>query len=85
MYFASQSMLKKYMRYHRNHLPEQASPDQAIQRVRPLRIAAMKNRELMVVIASRENGTDVEWLDEEYVDVLKLDRRASFSDTSYYS
>ena len=39
-----------------------------IQKVRPIRVAARRQRELMAVIASGEME-DVEWLDEDQVDL----------------
>lgn len=44
-----------------------------IQRVRPLRVAARRQRELMVVIARQENAVDAEWMDDEEVDTTALD------------
>lgn len=41
---------------------------ETIQPVRPVRIAARRQRELMAVIAYNEHE-DVEWLDDEFVDL----------------
>lgn len=39
-----------------------------IQRVRPIRIAAQRQRELMVIIRNIENQDDAEWIDDEFLD-----------------
>jgi len=52
------------------HLKQCGVAQQAV-RVRPVRLAARRQRELMVVIAHNEDE-DVEWLDEDMVDVTGL-------------
>jgi len=68
-------MLKKHIqhRFSSKSLTEASESGQGDSKSSNIkRIAAMRQRELMVVIASRENATDVEWLDEEYGDVSRL-------------
>jgi hypothetical protein len=77
LYFASQTMLKKHAGQHRarENVPTQTVPESTqIKRIRPLRIAARRQRELMAVIARRENAhsEDVEWLDEDEVDLSAI-------------
>ena len=52
-------MLKKHMIVHKNaSLPST--------KVRPIRVASRHQRELMAIIANKENGPeDVNWVDEE--------------------
>ena len=38
-------------------------------RIRPQRVAAHRQRELMVIIANEENGESVDWIDEEDLDL----------------
>ena len=57
--------------------------DIAPRRVRPVRIAAIRQRELMCVIKYSENVEDIEWLDEEEVDstgLLQLSKSGSTRD-----
>ena len=76
LYFASQAMLKKHAGQHRaraqEKVPTKTVPESTqTKRIHPLRIAARRQRELMVVIARKENAhsEDVEWLDEDEVDL----------------
>jgi len=50
---------------------KECSVSQQIQQVRPVRVAAQRQRELMAIIAQGEDEI-VEWLDEEYVDMTGL-------------
>jgi hypothetical protein len=65
IYFASKVMLKKHFVLHKK------TPAPSIQKVRPERVAARRQRELMAIIISHEeSGTkDVEWFDEEDLDL----------------
>ena len=72
-------MLKKHAGQHRararENVPNQTVPELTqIKPIRPLRIAARRQRELMAVIARRENAhlEDVEWLDEDEVDLSAI-------------
>ena len=38
-------------------------------RIRPQRVAARRQRELMVIIANEENGESVDWIEEEELDL----------------
>lgn len=66
LYFASKVMLKTHMITH------SANDNLAVvnTRVQPIRVAARRQRELMVIISQQENGMeDAEWIDEEHVDI----------------
>jgi hypothetical protein len=60
LYHASLASLKCHL--------QQCGIAQQVLRVRPIRVAARRQRELMAVIAYNDNE-DVEWLDEEMVDM----------------
>lgn len=62
-YFASLVMLKSHQAEHK-----QAALS-VPKRVQPKRVAAKRQRELMVIIANEENGESVDWMDEEDVDL----------------
>lgn len=69
LYFASKVMLNTHMRIHKN---EKNAPAQVeIQtRIRPIRVAARRQREMMVIIANSENGPeDAEWIEEDELDL----------------
>ena len=55
----------------RNHslTHKQESSIVPLQRIRPLRVAARRQRELMVIIANEINGESVDWIEEEDLDV----------------
>ena len=72
VYFASQVMMKKHF-VHAHTKKKNPPVEPTIQRVRPLRVAARRQRELMVVIARQENAVDAEWMDDEEVDTTGLD------------
>jgi hypothetical protein len=62
-------MLNTHIRIHKN---EKKAPAQVeIQtRIRPIRVAARRQRELMVIIANSENGPeDAEWIEENELDL----------------
>ena len=77
MYFASQVMLKKHLGVHaaiRADAVETMAAAAAPQRIRPLRVAARRQRELMVLIAQRElNSEYAEWVDENLVDLTDIE------------
>ena len=53
-------------------MPTQTVPESTqTTRIRPLRLAASQQRELMAVIARKENAhsEDVKWLDEDEIDL----------------
>ena len=74
LYFASKVMLKKHISVHKTaRVP-------VIPRVRPLRVAAKRQRELMAIIAHSENGPeDAEWIDEDLLDVQGMEIPSSES------
>ena len=67
-------MLKKHISVHKTaRVP-------VIPRVRPLRVAAKRQRELMAIIAHSENGPeDAEWIDEDLLDVQGMEIPSSES------
>jgi hypothetical protein len=64
-YFASLVMLRGHSAVHK-HKPVHVKP------VRPMRVAARRQREMMVVIAHMENGESAEWHDEDDLDLTGL-------------
>jgi len=76
-YFASQVMLKKHLGVHaaiRADAVQTMAAATASQRFRPFRVAARRQRELMVVIAQRElNSGNAEWVDEDIVDLTDIE------------
>ena len=70
LYVASQAMLKKHVQQHQRCMPGPSqilhAPQQQI--IRPMRVAAKRQRELMAIIAYGEMFS-AEWLDEENVDL----------------
>jgi hypothetical protein len=62
-YFASLVMLRSHSSSHKQ---ESIIPPK---RIRPQRVAARRQRELMVIIANEENGESAEWMDEEELDL----------------
>lgn len=69
IYFASQVMLKKHISIHR---AAARALNVSNKRVRPTRIAAKRQREMMAVIAMQENSSYAEWLDEDELDTTGL-------------
>ncbi len=68
LYFASMVMLKNHMRIHKKDRYD--IPVEIQTRIRPIRVAAKRQRELMVIIANRENGPeDVEWIEEDELSI----------------
>ena len=69
MYFASQVMLRKHDARHK-HQADQVLP---LPPIRPVRIAARRQRELMAVIALR-GSEDIEWVheDEDHLDITEI-------------
>ena len=69
MYFASQVMLSKHDMQHK-HQADQVLP---LLPIRPVRIAARRQRELVAMISLRESE-DVEWLheDEDLLDITEI-------------
>ncbi len=69
-------MLKKHVAQHRqNDLgPTKLPPDPKPKAIRPMRVAAKRQRELMAIIADRENADilSAEWLDEDDVDLSDI-------------
>ena len=63
LYHASLTNLKEHLRA--------CGVDDNIQRIRPVRIAARRQRELMAIIAF-DDAEDAEWLDEDLVDLSRL-------------
>lgn len=68
LYFSSQVMLKKHVTIHANVTRVSVVP----KRVRPTRIAAKRQRELMAIIAEQENTAYAEWFDEEELETTGL-------------
>lgn len=53
---------------HSKTAPPTSITPQADQRIRPIRIAARRQREMMVVLRDHLNGESAEWLDDEEID-----------------
>lgn len=62
LYHASLTSLKAHTRT--------CGIEQTVQRTRPVRLAARRQRELMAIIAYDNNMEDAEWIDEEFLDVV---------------
>lgn len=74
MYFASIVML-------RSHLTQHKKDDiQSIQRIRPTRIAARRQREMMIVLDRQENEESVDRVDEEDIDLNGVDLASDETD-----
>ncbi|XP_032779890.2 uncharacterized protein LOC116918320 [Daphnia magna] len=67
LYFASVAILKKHMAIHREQAVSLNAP-----KMRPMRVAARRQRELMAVIAVEENGEHVDWMEEEELDLVGI-------------
>ena len=69
MCFASQVMLRKHEAQHK----PQADQVLLLPPIRPVRIAARRQRELMAVITLRESE-DIEWMhaDEDLLDITEI-------------
>ncbi|GBM28638.1 hypothetical protein AVEN_620-1 [Araneus ventricosus] len=68
-YFASNVMLKKHIIFV-HKITGKCQPE--VCRVRPLRIAARRQQELMAVIAFTENVEFADWMDEDVIDIRGL-------------
>ena len=68
MYFASQVMLKIHICQHRQLTVHQVPLALSTH----VRVAARRQRDLMIVIALAENSEHVEWVDEECLDLSGL-------------
>jgi hypothetical protein len=67
-------MLKKHVSHaHRKKQTTTADIETTLKQIRPIRVAAKRQREYMVVIARQENAEDVEWMDEEELDLVGID------------
>ena len=79
LYFASLVMLRQ----HASQLKQVVVPTK---KVRPLRVAARRQRELMVVIAREENRKSVDWMEEEDLNMdgiqVQEGREGSYSSKS---
>lgn len=64
LYFSSLVMLRNHSLTHK-----QESLIVPLQRIRPQRVAARRQRELMVIIANEINGESADWIEEEDLDV----------------
>jgi len=64
-YFASIVMLRNHIKTHK-HQPSQTKL------VRPVRVAARQQREMMVIIANAENVKSAEWQDEDNLDISEM-------------
>lgn len=70
LYFASKVMLKNHMQIHKTEKSASHLSAEIPTRTRPVRVAAKRQRELMVIIAQSENGPeDAEWIDEDNLDL----------------
>ena len=65
-YFASIVMLRIHSAQHKQVAAAPA------RRVRPTRLAARRQREMMVIIANQENGESVDWFDEQDLDLTGI-------------
>ena len=67
LYFASKVLLKQHVTIHNQTKEPPTRP------VRPIRLAAKRQRELMVIIANEMDGPEqAEWIDEEEIDLESL-------------
>lgn len=64
MYFASYTLLRMHSEIHKKTI--------LLQSIRPIRIVARRQRELMAIIAHEENGESVEWIDEDDLDLSEV-------------
>ena len=53
-------------------LNTQAGINYSSKPIRPQRVAARRQRELMVIIANEENGESAEWIDEEETNTFPI-------------
>jgi hypothetical protein len=75
MYFASQVMMRRHLGVHRATVgPARTTPVAAVamQRIRPLRIAAKRQREMMAIILQNEVEF-AEWIDRDNLDTDGMD------------
>ena len=68
-YFASIVMLPNHIKTHK-HQPSQTKL------VRSVRVAARRQREMMVIIANAENMKSAEWKDKDRLDIIEIIRCA---------
>ena len=71
LYFASKVMVKNHHAVHKKTAAA-SIVEPIVRQVRPVRIAARRQRELMAIIARKENETDIEvaeWIDESLLDL----------------
>lgn len=61
-------MRKKHAAIHTQQ-SSTAQDQGAIKRIRPVRIAAVRQREMMAIISEEENSASADWLDEEELDL----------------
>ena len=80
-YFGSLVMLRNHYATHKQEL--MILP----KHIRPQRVAARRQRELMVITMSEENGESVDWMDEEDVDLtgISIPRDEQIHATPIYS
>jgi len=64
-YFVSIVMLRNHVKTHK-HQPSQTKL------VRPVRVAARRQQEMMVIIANAENVKSAEWQDEDNLDISEM-------------
>lgn len=72
LYFASQKMMKAHSSHHRKSSYVSLSLSSEPSKIRPVRIAARRQRELMAVIVREEGEEDVEWFEEEELDLSNI-------------
>ena len=76
LYFASKVMLKSHMIVHKKKTQSASAVVEnefIVTRTRPVRIAAMRQREMMAIIVSDDNNgleaEDAEWIDKDELDI----------------
>ena len=72
VYFASNVILKQHLVIHRR--PKQVEPESVPPpRVRPIRVAARRQRELMAIIAAESSKAEqCDWMDEDDLDLTNV-------------
>lgn len=76
LYFASAVMLREHRKIHKN-----SSTSTASTKIRPVRVAAKRQREWMAIVARGEN-MDCEWINEDELDLSCLPESSSSVTTS---
>jgi len=66
IYFASKVMLQKHSSEHKK------SQVLSTKKIRPIRVAARRQRELMAIVAAVENGEQVDWIEEQELDLTGI-------------